>query len=72
MAENARSSKARLRIYGYAPAGRTFDVIVVGYYESGELMFVARCAAGFTPALRESLFKQLRELETDRAVQESA
>jgi DNA ligase D-like protein (predicted ligase) len=40
-------------IGGYTPGGRNFDGILIGYYEGGELFYVAKVRAGFTPAVRE-------------------
>ena len=40
-----------------------FDSIVVGYYESDQLIYVARIRNGFTPASRVALFKHFRGLE---------
>jgi ATP-dependent DNA ligase len=38
----------------------------VGYYKGRELMFVGKVRAGFTPALRASVFKEFHGLETER------
>src|ERR1700730_11629254 len=43
-------------IGGYTPVGRNFDAILVDYYEGRALMFVGKVRAGFTPALRASVF----------------
>ena len=40
------------------------DAILVGQYEWRALMFVRRVRAGFTPAVRASVFKKIRRLET--------
>ena len=53
-----------LVIGGYTIGTRTFDALVLGYYEGDRLMYVARTRNGFTPAIRQRLFKQLRTLET--------
>ena len=53
-------------IGGYTPSPRNFDGLLVGYHEGRKLMYVAKVRAGFTPALRESVFKRFRGLETDR------
>ena len=55
-------------ISGYIPAGRNFDAILGGCYENRELKYVAKVHGGFTPALRESVFKQFRGLETKRCL----
>ncbi len=51
-------------IAGYTLGGRTFDALVFGYYEGGQLIYAARTRNGFTPATREALFKHFRGLET--------
>jgi len=50
-------------ICGYTIGTRTFDALVLGYYEGGRLMYVARTRNGFTPAVRQRLFTKLRPLE---------
>ena len=52
-----------LVIGGYVPAGDNFDSIVVGYYESDQLIYVARIRNGFTPTSSAALFKHFRGLE---------
>jgi DNA ligase D-like protein (predicted ligase) len=65
--QKMRINKVReLVIGGYTPAPRNFDALLVGYREGRKLMYVAKVRAGFTPALRDSVFKQFRGLETDR------
>jgi ATP-dependent DNA ligase len=54
-----------LVIGGYTPGGRNFDSILVGYYEGRKLMYVAKVRAGFTPASRDTVFKQFRGLENE-------
>lgn len=49
-------------IGGYTAGGKTFDALIVGFYEGGELIYAARIRNGFTPALREQLFKRFRGL----------
>jgi ATP-dependent DNA ligase len=53
-------------IGGYTRAPRTFDALVFGYYEAGELIYVARTRNGFTPSSREALCRRFRGLETSR------
>jgi DNA ligase D-like protein (predicted ligase) len=53
-------------IGGYTPSAKNFDALIFGYYEGGDLMYVARTRNGFTPASREKLFKQFKPLETQR------
>jgi bifunctional non-homologous end joining protein LigD len=50
-------------IGGYTQGTKTFDAVIVGYYEGDRLLYVARTRNGFTPAVREQLFKKFRELE---------
>ena len=52
-----------LVIAGYTPSSKNFDALVIGYYEDGKLMYVARTRNGFTPASRAELFKKLEPLE---------
>jgi DNA ligase D-like protein (predicted ligase) len=53
-------------IGGYTPGARNFDGILIGYYEGRELVYVAKVHAGFTPAVRDAVFKRFRGLEADR------
>ena len=50
-------------IGGYTHGTQTFDALVFGVYEQGQLMYVARTRNGFTPATRVALFKKLKGLE---------
>jgi bifunctional non-homologous end joining protein LigD len=52
-------------IGGYTLGTRTFDALVIGYYEGGRLLYAARTRNGFTPALRAELFRKFRGLETE-------
>jgi bifunctional non-homologous end joining protein LigD len=49
-------------IGGYT-VGNPFDALVFGYYENGTLHYAARTRSGFTPSLRNALFKKFRGLE---------
>jgi bifunctional non-homologous end joining protein LigD len=51
-------------IGGYTLGTKTFDALIIGYYEGDRLIYNARTRNGFTPAIREQLFKQFRGLET--------
>jgi ATP-dependent DNA ligase len=51
-------------IGGYTPTAGSFDALIFGYYEGGELIYVARTRNGFTPRSRLDLLKRLRKLET--------
>ncbi len=50
-------------IGGYTVGGKTFDALIFGYHEGDRLLYVARTRNGFTPALRDQLFKRFRGLE---------
>ena len=50
-------------IGGYTIGSKTFDALVFGYYEKGNLMYAARTRNGFTPATRLALFKKFKSLE---------
>ena len=51
-------------IGGYTIGGATFDAVVFGYYDDGQLMYAGRTRNGFTPKLRAELLKKFRALET--------
>ena len=50
-------------IGGYTIGTRTFDALVIGYYDDGRLIYASRTRNGFSPALRQQLFKKFRGLE---------
>jgi bifunctional non-homologous end joining protein LigD len=50
-------------IGGYTIGTRAFDALIIGFYEDDRLMYASRTRNGFTPALRQQLFKKLRALE---------
>ena len=50
-------------IGGYTIGTRTFDALIFGYYDGDRLIYAARTRNGFTPAMREQLFKKFRRLE---------
>jgi len=52
-----------LVIGGYTIGTRTFDALVIGYYDGERLMYASRTRNGFTPALRQQLFRKFRGLE---------
>jgi DNA ligase D-like protein (predicted ligase) len=54
-------------IGGYTPGGRNFDSIVIGFRKGKELRYAAKVHGGFTPALRDSVFKQFAGLEAKRS-----
>jgi len=52
-----------LVIGGFVPAPKNFDSLIVGYYERGDLLYVARVRAGFVPTLRMKVFERFHGLE---------
>lgn len=48
---------------GYTVGTKTFDALIFGYYDGDRLMYAARTRNGFTPMVREQLFKKFRGLE---------
>jgi DNA ligase D-like protein (predicted ligase) len=52
-------------IGGYTLGTKTFDALVIGYYDGDRLLYAARTRNGFTPAARAQLFKKFARLETD-------
>lgn len=50
-------------IGGYKPEAKTFQSLVVGYYEGRDLHFAGRVRAGFTPAQKVALFEVIKPLE---------
>jgi DNA ligase D-like protein (predicted ligase) len=53
-------------IGGYTIGTATFDALVFGYYDGDRLLYAARTRNGFTPVVRQQVFRKLRPLETDR------
>jgi bifunctional non-homologous end joining protein LigD len=53
-------------IGGYTRAPRAFDALIFGYYQDGQLLYVARTRNGFTPASRDQLCKRFKGLETPK------
>jgi bifunctional non-homologous end joining protein LigD len=53
-----------LVIGGYTVGTKTFDALIIGYYDGDELIYASRTRNGFTPATREQLFKKFRALQT--------
>jgi DNA ligase D-like protein (predicted ligase) len=49
---------------GYTLGTKTFDALICGYYDGDRLLYAARTRNGFTPAVREQLFRTFRGLET--------
>jgi bifunctional non-homologous end joining protein LigD len=48
---------------GYTHGTRTFDALVFGYFQDGDLMYAGRTRSGFTPAVRDQLQRRFRGLE---------
>ncbi len=55
-----------LVIGGYIPGPHRFDSLLVGYYESDRLLFMAKVRNGFTPSSREQVAERFRGLDTDQ------
>ena len=54
-----------LVIGGYKPGGKNhFENVAVGYFDGGKLKFVAKIRNGFTPAIKEDLFRRFQRLHT--------
>ena len=51
-------------IGGYTLGTKSFDALVIGYYDGDRLLYAARTRNGFTPAARAMLFKKFARLET--------
>jgi DNA ligase D-like protein (predicted ligase) len=52
-----------LVIGGYTLGTKTFDALVIGYYDGDDLIYVGRTRNGFTPAIRQRLYKLFKPLE---------
>jgi bifunctional non-homologous end joining protein LigD len=53
-------------IGGYTVGTRSFDAVILGYYEGDDLLYVARTRNGFTPATRAQLFRRFQGLAIER------
>ena len=51
-------------IGGYTRGTKTFDALILGYYDGDRLIYVARTRNGFTPASRVQVFRRFKGLET--------
>ena len=51
-------------IGGYTPSPKDFDAVLVGYFRGKQLIFAARVRNGFVPALRASVFRKFKGLES--------
>jgi bifunctional non-homologous end joining protein LigD len=52
-----------LVIGGYTLGTKTFDALVIGYYDGDDLIYASRTRNGFTPAIRQRLYKMFKPLE---------
>jgi bifunctional non-homologous end joining protein LigD len=52
-------------IGGYLPGRQYFDALLVGFYESDKLLFVAKVRNGFVPRLRGEIFQRLKNLRSE-------
>jgi DNA ligase D-like protein (predicted ligase) len=58
-----------LVIAGYTkPSGSRvgFGALLLGYYKNGKLMYAGKVGTGFTEELLRSLYKKMKQLETDK------
>jgi bifunctional non-homologous end joining protein LigD len=53
-------------IGGFTPGAYGFDAVIVGFYEKGKPIYVARVRAGFVPSLRRELYARLAPLISDK------
>src|SRR5688572_5754706 len=60
---HSSSEIARLMSRATSIGTKTFDALIFGYYEGNRLTYAARTRNGFTPVVRQQLFKKFRGLE---------
>jgi bifunctional non-homologous end joining protein LigD len=53
-------------IAGYRLSPKNFDAIVFGCYDSGKLIYAGRTRNGFTPSMRDQLFKRFSGLAAEK------
>ena len=58
--------KQEFVIGGYRPEGGKLELILVGYYESGELLFAGKVHQGLNPVNRRKLLSVLKPLSSGR------
>ena len=51
---------------GFKPDGRSFDSLVVGYFDGKRLLSAGKVRSGFTPHLRQEIAARLAGLEVSR------
>ena len=49
-------------IGGYTVASKNFDAVIFGYYDGGKVVYAGRTRSGFTPSVRDQLFKRFAAL----------
>lgn len=57
-----------LVIGGFIPGSHGLDSIIVGYYRSNELVYVARVRNGFVPATRRHVYEKLKPLVASKCL----
>lgn len=56
-----------LVVGGYRPGGKNhFENLAVGYYDGDRLIFIAKLKNGFTPDVKNYIYKRLQKLVTDK------
>jgi DNA ligase D-like protein (predicted ligase) len=58
--------EAEFVIGGYVAHGTNFSSVIVGEFRGQDLYYVKRVAAGFTPHLRDQVFRELKPLVTSK------
>jgi bifunctional non-homologous end joining protein LigD len=53
-------------IGGYKPAGRTFDSVLVGFYEGRKFFYAGKVRAAFTPRTRVELWTRIERLQVPK------
>jgi bifunctional non-homologous end joining protein LigD len=53
------SQQQEFVIGGYKPAGRSFDSVLVGFYERKRLLYAGKVRAGFTPRTRQDVWERI-------------
>jgi DNA ligase D-like protein (predicted ligase) len=56
------SKRQEFVIAGYKPAGKTFDSVLVGYYERRKFFYAGKVRAGFTPETRADIWRRIAPL----------
>jgi bifunctional non-homologous end joining protein LigD len=53
-------------IGGYRPGNVNFELLLVGYFEAGKLMFAGKVRQGLNPGIRAGVFKTIKHLRTKK------